>query len=98
MTDVSKFLASVNADQSSSVRSQFAQFQEKFQQLFQQVVAGLQQPCSLGSTDISTAPLSTLAQTLADLAVIIEDVGVETLSQELGFDLDFNFDSIYYNL
>ena len=85
MTDVSKFLASVNADQSSSVRSQFAQFQEKFQQLFQQVVAGLQQPCSLDSTDISTA-------------VIIEDVGVETLSQELGFDLDFNFDSIYYNL
>ena len=85
MTDLSEFLASVNADQSGSVRSQSAQFQQKFQQMFQQVAAGLntaglQQPCSLGSTDISTAPLSTLAQTLADLAVIIEDVGVETSS------------------
>ena len=98
MTDVSKFLASVNADQSSSVRSQFAQFQEKFQQLFQQVVAGLQQPCSLGSTDISTAPLSTLAKTLDDIAVIIEDVGVETLTRELGLDLDFSFDNIDFNL
>ena len=103
MTDLSEFLTSVNADQSGSVRSQSAQFQQKFQQMFQQVAAGLntaglQQSCSLGTTDISTAPLSTLAQTLDDLAVIIEDVGVETLSQELGFDLDFNFDSIDFNL
>ena len=31
-----------------------------------------------------------LAQTLDDLAVIIESVGVEELSKELGINLDFN--------
>ena len=53
----------------------------------------------LGTLDCTRpGDFSVAAQTLEDLSVIIEDVGVETLTRELGFDLDFSFDNIDFNL
>ena len=83
LTDLSEFMRSVNPGQSTINQRQTAAFQQKFRQMFRQVAsstAGLQQRCT-GNTDTSSAPISTLAAALDDLAAIIEDVGVETLSR-----------------
>ena len=101
MTDLSVLMRSLNAEQSSRLVSP-AQFQQQFQQMFQQVAAGLntaglQQPCSAFSVTTDTT-YAGLANTLDDLAAIIEDVGVETLAAELGLDLDFDFNNIDFNL
>ena len=98
LTDLSEFMRSVNPGQSTIIQRQTSAFQQKFRQMFQQVAsslntAGLQQRCT-GNTDTSSTPISTLAAALDDLAAIIEDVGVETFSRELGFDFDFNLDNI----
>ena len=84
MTDLADYMGDVssNATRAVAIRRKAAQF-SRLAEAFQTAGLSLEQPCG------SYSSYAELADTLDDLAVIIEDVGLETLYSELGIELDF---------
>ena len=82
MTDLADYIGGVasSAERAATIRSKAQQF-SKLAASFES--AGLEQPCG------SYSSYSQLADIMDDLSAIIEDAGVEVLSNELG--IDFNF-------
>jgi len=80
MTELAEYMAEYSEERAADITAKAAQFRElaaSFEQL------GLEQPC--GSFD----SYASLASALDDLAIIMEEVGLDTLAEELDLSLDF---------
>ena len=80
MTELAEFMAEYNEERAAAITTKAAQFRQlaaSFEDL------GMEQPC--GTFD----SYASLASALDDLAVIMQEVGLDTLARELELDLGF---------